>query len=313
MKKIIVANVILFIFLILIGSNVLAATSLNASVTSSLQEAKGGQEVIVTLRFDTFQEVKKGINAYQATFEYDKEVFEQVKEDDIKALNNWEKLKYNQETGELVAIKRAGTKAEEDIVQIKLKVKEDAKPQETEVGINDIVTSEGKEDLFIQDAIVKINIIKEQTEQPDNPGTDIEQGELFFKSTYKTEKEDTNIYLYKINPKTTLNNFIANCQTNGDISIYKKDGTLLGNNEFVGTEMILKVRKGQEEISMTIAVIGDTDGNGQVTPTDLSDAIHEALNGNILNKVQILATDINEDRKITPTDLAEMIKLTLKL
>ena len=77
--------------------------------------------------------------------------------------------------------------------------------------------------------------------------------------------------------------------------------------------MILKVRKGQEEISMTIAVIGDTDGNGQVTPTDLSDAIHEALNGNILNKVQILATDINEDRKITPTDLAEMIKLTLKL
>lgn len=313
MKKIIVANVILFIFLILIGSNVLAATSLNASVTSSLEEAEGGQEIIVTLRFYAFQEVKKGINAYQATLEYDKEVFEQVKEDDIKALNNWEKLKYNQETGELVAIKRAGTKAEEDIVQIKLKVKEDAKPQETEVGINDIVTSEGKEDLFIQDAIVKINIIKEQTEQPDNPGTDIEQEELFFKSTYKTEKEDTNRYLYKINPKTTLNNFIANCQTNGDISIYKKDGTLLGNNEFVGTEMILKVRKGQEEISMTIAVIGDTDGNGQVTPTDLSDAIHEALNGNILNKVQILATDINEDRKITPTDLAEIIKLTLKL
>ena len=313
MKKIIVVNVILFIFLILIGSNVQAATSLNANVTSSLEEAEGGQEVIVTLRFDTFKEVKKGINAYQATLEYDKEVFEQVKEDDIKALNNWEKLKYNQETGDLVAIKRAGTRAEEDIVQIKLKVKEDAKPQETEVGINDIVTSEGKEDLFIQDAIVKINITKEQTEIPDNPGTDIEQGELFFKSIYKTEKEDTSRYLYKINSKTTLNNFIANCQTNGDISIYKKDGTLLGNNEFVGTEMILKVRKGQEEISMIIAVIGDTDGNGQVTPTDLADTIQEALDLNILNKVQILATDINEDRKITPTDLAEMIKLTLKL
>ena len=77
--------------------------------------------------------------------------------------------------------------------------------------------------------------------------------------------------------------------------------------------IILKVINGQEDISLTIAVIGYTDWNWQLTPSDLSDAIHEALNGNILNKVQILATDINEDRKITPTDLAEMIKLTLKL
>ncbi len=312
MKKIIVANVILFIFLILLGSNVLAATSLNASVTSSLKDVEGGQEIIITLRFNSFQEVKKGINAYQAKLKYDKEVFEQVKEDDIMSLNNWEKLKYNQETEEIVAIKRAGTKEEENIVQIKLKVKEDAKPQETEVGINDIVTSEGKYDLFTEDAIVKINIIKEQTEKPDNPGTDIEQGELFFKSIYKTEKEDTSRYLYKINPKTTLKDFIANCQTNGDISIYKKDGTLLGNDEIVGTEMVLKVKKGQEEISMIMAVIGDTDGNGEVTPTDLADAIQEALDRKILNKAQILAADINEDRKITPTDLAEMIKLTLK-
>lgn len=308
MKKIIVANAILFIFLILLGSNVLATNSLNAYANSSLEDVEGGQEVIITLGFDSLQEINKGINAYQATLEYDKEVFEQVKQEDIVSLNNWERLKYNKDTEEIVAIKKVGIKEAEDIVQIKLRVKENVKPQETEVGMKDIVTSEGKYDLHTNDAITKINIIKEQIE---NPGTDIEQGELYFKSKYKTE-EGENRYLYKINPKTTLKEFIANCKTNGDILIYKEDGTLLGNDEIVGTEMLLKVKRGTEEISMTISVTGDTDGNGQVTPTDLADAIKEALDMKVLNKAQILSTDINEDKKITPTDLAEMIKLTLK-
>ena len=149
-------------------------------------------------------------------------------------------------------------------------------------------------------------------EDEDKFETEIQQGELFFKSKYKTIKETDNQYLYNINSKTTFKEFLENCITNGTITIYKQDGTVLGDNELVGTGMTLKNTKGKEEISLTLAIIGDTDGNGEVTPTDLADAIQKSLGENKLNVVQTLAIDINEDGEITPTDLAEMIKMSLQ-
>ena len=149
---------------------------------------------------------------------------------------------------------------------------------------------------------------------PENPGTEIEEGELFFKSKYKTIKEDENQYLYKIDSKLTLKEFIESCETNGIITVYKQDGTILKENEFIGTGMILKDKKdgNDKEISLMLSVIGDIDENGEVTPTDLAEAIQKTLGENNLNELQLLATDINEDGEITPTDLAEMIKMTLE-
>ncbi len=150
--------------------------------------------------------------------------------------------------------------------------------------------------------------------KPDNPGTDIEQGELFFKSKYNTVKKDENSYLYKINPQTELVDFIANCETNENatITMYKQNGEELGEDEIVGTGMVLVIKLDEEEIRLTISVIGDTDGNGEVTPTDLADAIQKALGEDNLNVEQILAVDVDNNGEVTPTDLAEMIKLTLE-
>ena len=138
--------------------------------------------------------------------------------------------------------------------------------------------------------------------------------EITLKSKYKTIEEGENKYLYRINAKTILKEFIKDIETNGIITIYKKDGTILREDEFIGTGMILKVKNesGTKEISLTLSVIGDTDGNGEVTPTDLADAIQISLGENNFNIIQKLAVDINEDNQITPTDLADMIKMTLE-
>ena len=94
--------------------------------------------------------------------------------------------------------------------------------------------------------------------------------------------------------------------------MYKQNGEELGEDEIVGTGMVLVIKLDEEEIRLTIAVIGDTDGNGEVTPTDLADAIQKALGEDNLNVEQILAVDIDNNGEVTPTDLAEMIKLTLE-
>ncbi len=185
MKKII-ANFIGFMILLMITTNVQASSEINANIVDHVDELKTGQEMTLTLKFDNYQEINKGINAYKATLVYDKTIFEEVTFNNFEQLNQWEKLQYNKQTGEFVAIKRVGSKASEEIVQIKLKVKEDAKPGKTDIKIMDIATSEGKQDIPIGEVKESIDIIKEQTgivekpektEKPDIPGNRPEETE----------------------------------------------------------------------------------------------------------------------------------------
>ena len=74
-------TIICFISLILLTTNLLAATNITAKVSSSTSEIEGGQDVIITLKFDEYLEVKKGLNAYKETLVYDKAVFEEVIEE----------------------------------------------------------------------------------------------------------------------------------------------------------------------------------------------------------------------------------------
>lgn len=170
MKKI-VANLICFIILLMMTTKVQASSKLNADIINEVSEIKAGQELTITLKFDNYQDINKGINAYKATLVYDKDIFEEVVVDNFKQQNQWDEFQYNKQTGEFVAIKRAGSKAPEEIVQIKLKAKEDAKPGKTDIKIIDIVTSEGKQDIQVGETTESIDIIREQTETPENPET----------------------------------------------------------------------------------------------------------------------------------------------
>lgn len=128
-----------------------------------------------------------------------------------------------------------------------------------------------------------------------------------------TKYQEGDKYISRVTKETTLKEFIDNLETNGDVvQVIKQDGQTLTENEYIGTGMQLVITKGVETIKLNIAVMGDTDRNGEVTPTDLADAIQKSLGENNLNTVKMLAVDINEDGEITPTDLAEMIKLSLE-
>ncbi len=138
-----------------------------------------------------------------------------------------------------------------------------------------------------------------------------EEDKLYLRSEkYKVGKnnideyEEGDIYLDKIEPETTVAEFIENCDTNGIITVIDKNGKTLKEDELVGTGMTIKDKRYEEEITMTAVVMGDLDGNGYVTVTDLS-----ALNQVILKEVQIqgaefLAADLDDNEKLTVTDLS---------
>lgn len=163
-----------FIMSIFIQLPVQAAESFETDLIANNVEIKKNEEILVTLNFKNYQEINKGINAYKATLEYDTNVFEEVKTNDFQSLNSWEEFLYNPQNHQFIAIKKAGSKSAEAIVSLKLKAKENINPQETIIKIKDIVASEGKKDIYVNDSQVTIQVIKEQDAQ--KPSDTVNQG-----------------------------------------------------------------------------------------------------------------------------------------
>ena len=135
---------------------------------------------------------------------------------------------------------------------------------------------------------------------------------------YKIGDDDTNnyeegdMYLSNISKETTKQEFIDKLDTNADeITIIKLDGTELQDNEFVGTGMILQISKGTDQISVKIAVMGDLDGNGKVTATDLSAENQTILKLITLEDEYFIAADIDENQTIGATDLSTINQMII--
>mgnify|MGYP001049847298 FL=1 len=135
MKKRIFKLMTIFLFSLICLGAVEASSKLETKVISNKTEIKGGEVVELTLAFDHFEDIKKGINAYKGTLEYDKNIFENITQANFINQNNWESLKYNLQNNEWVAIRKVGAKIGEDVVKIKLKVKENVSATKTEINI----------------------------------------------------------------------------------------------------------------------------------------------------------------------------------
>lgn len=119
----------------MVAHPVLAKTGIDAKLTANAFELKANETLEVTFSFTNFREINKGINAYKGTLEYDKNIFEEVVQSDFESLNNWEELKYNPQNGQFVAFRKVGTKTEENVVKLVLKVKKDVEATKTIVKI----------------------------------------------------------------------------------------------------------------------------------------------------------------------------------
>lgn len=271
---------------------------IEAQLVGSVEELEAGQEVIVTLRFNKYNQIVKGINAFKATLQYDEEIFEKVVQSDFKTENDWEELKYNVETKELVAIKKAGSKKEENILQLKLKVKNEIEPTKTDVRMEKISTSEGKEDLFMEDATVVLNIIKEQQPTPEEPD------EITSKK-YRIEKE----YIERILPETTVTEFKQSVTTNRDLIFIDEIGNRLNEDDVISTGTTIKVGS----LQYTLIVIGDIDKDGEITINDLAEEKLHLIDNKLLTGVKEKAADVDDDGEITINDVAQMKLILIDL
>lgn len=118
----------------------LAETTLNVSLKSNNDNiAKDQKEITLYLNLQNYD--SDGILGYEATLEYDKEVFEEIS---MIGLNGWEKPEYNSTTNKFVSTTKEA-KTNTNIAEIKLKLKDQVTKTATQVSIKELIVSDGME------------------------------------------------------------------------------------------------------------------------------------------------------------------------
>lgn len=284
-------------------------------ITEDMSKYETEKIINLTIEIKNMTEKVSYIDAY---IEYDKNIFEEVKtsnftydELDEDKLNYFS---YSSKANKIV-IEFDDDVEVKTICKLKLKVLDTVTEIEgTDFKFNYASCYSYEEDKTIEfDNVTKTIKTKEEEPEP-------EPEKLYLSSeTYKIgdndikNYEDGDKYISRVNKETTKQSFISNLDTNGTIRILKQNGTVLGENELIGTGMTLEVTKDEEKIELKIAVMGDLNGDGKVTATDLS-----TLNQTILKLVTLeneykIAADLDENNSLTATDLSTINKMLLKI
>lgn len=129
---------------------------------------------------------------------------------------------------------------------------------------------------------------------------------------YEDEILDTNISTnYKINnnkiyaiPRnTTTSEFLKNINTDLKIELYNKNNSVIADeNELIKTNMKAKIG----DRIYTLVVLGDINGDGRITTTDLVKIKLYSVHLINLSEIETIAGDINYDNRITITDVVNI-------
>ncbi len=277
---------------------------------TSKYETDGTIEITISLK-----NVNQNISYFDGYIYYDTDLFEEVQSSDFSNKYSDEELSYfsySESKNKIVMEFDDDTKVDE-VCKLTLRAKENAQIGTTYFKVdNSSYYSYATDQTTYLDNITKTVTINQE---PD-PGP--VRGLYLSSEKYKIGDYDIknynegDKYISRVEDNTTLEDYINNLKTNGTVKVIKQDGNELGEGELVGTGMTLQVTKDEEKIELQIAVMGDLDGNGRVTATDLATINQAVLELVELENEYALAGDFDENNRFTATDLAQLNQLLLE-
>lgn len=152
MKKSLKIIIIVLLFIL-----ILTTISYATGISLKLEEERQEDTILLHIKLDKINNEERGISGFVTDIEYDKNVFETIKDEDIILQNGWTDKLYNENTNSLLVlrnnvIKESGT----DIVQIKLNKKANINIQKTQVKLTDIQATDSQKDIDIADMETEI-------------------------------------------------------------------------------------------------------------------------------------------------------------
>ncbi len=325
--------VILIITAILFGTNTVFATSVQTEVTTTKQEVQAKEEetIILSLKLNNFQKIEDGLYAYKGQIQYDKNVFYQLETKNFEVKNDWTSLQYNKENNEFVIIKKSGVIEPEEFLQIEFKVKNDAIAGNSNIIIKNQTTSEGKEDIEINDIEANIKIIQEDNvpeindngNNGDNNGSDNDNNvennipEVEDNLGENNKPEEYPPVLPETGLRASQTIIIIVIEILLLIAIYsffkyKKIDKKIKNKKIIGIFLTFAVTA--QILGTTYAVVNDIVQKGEINDDGKIDYLDVELIQKHLIELEKLPTDklenadLSDNKKITVTDLTLLIK-----
>lgn len=181
-KRLIIIEIMILIISIMLATVCTAnSSSFKATTTANKTELKPGEEITITLSISDINMGEKGINTIEGKIEYNKDIFEEIKNNSVQSLNNWTTT-YNDESSNLngkflSANLGSGIKENTQVFKVTLKAKEGIKnTTDTQINFKNI-TSNDETNLVsagTKSVNVKINATSENkptTEEPKKENT----------------------------------------------------------------------------------------------------------------------------------------------
>lgn len=161
MKKILTSIILLAI--VIASSTVVfgAEKSFNINLNTQTKTVKPGSELEVILNVSDFTGFEtSGIFAYVANLEYDKNIFEEVKQADFTSKGTWSSPSYNIDNMAMVSDTNTEVKTNGEVFGLKLKVKDSvAEGTKTTIKVTKFQASDGEEDINAKsDASIEITV-----------------------------------------------------------------------------------------------------------------------------------------------------------
>lgn len=170
-----------------------------------------------------------------------------------------------------------------------------------EAGYNTFKCTYTPEDIANYNIVIGIDVVVEVKEK---------LSVLIEEYSTEIEKDNRITYLKGIEIGETLGDVKNRIKTNGVIEISEKDGIKISDkNKICKTGMKVKITKEKESVEYTLVVVGDNNGDGKITITDVVRANLYLTHLKELQGEFAKAVDINNDGRVTITDI---VKVKLK-
>ncbi|MBO4769585.1 MAG: putative Ig domain-containing protein [Clostridia bacterium] len=115
--------------------------------------------------------------------------------------------------------------------------------------------------------------------------------------------EDETAYLLNVVEKTTVADAVAQFENPSFIKAFNQNGTLLANTDIIGTGCTISLIDGETVMdTVTVIVLGDVDGNGEIGPTDYQRIRSYFLGNYIIEGPNLKAAHVSGSQDVGPTD-----------
>lgn len=272
----------------------------SANTTVDLTNLHKGDTFNVKVKISNIHDVEKGIIVIGGTLQYDRSIFEEINKADITGHNGWSLRadSFNKTEGIFLAENDERVNSNGDFLTIKFRVKSTISvPITTKISMIDTTSSSGNGLIVVNKVELPVGIVEEKDEIDFND--------------YRVD--DTNKYVSRILPGTTVEKFKAKVTTNQEITFTDKSGNTLSNTSILTTGTKIKVGK---TLQYTLIVMGDIDGEidsqGRViSENDLAKIKLHYIRHTLLQGIELMAADYDDDNgNITVNDIA-IIKLII--